>query len=142
MPQGSGWFLMTIGVVLCVLEIFIPGFVIFPIGLGAISAGVLALFGGDTTWVLITWTVTSLVFWMMCRKIFKKMTPEDTKTGIEALVGKEAKVVEEINGDNGRVKVFGDEWQVINGRNEIIPVGKKVKVVGFEGNKLKVLAEK
>jgi membrane protein implicated in regulation of membrane protease activity len=142
MLQENAWILMTIGVVLCVAEIFLPGFIIFPIGVGALMAGGVAYFGAPTTWVLITWSITSIVFWLSARTFYKRLTPQEYKTGIEALVGKEGKVIEEINGEKGRVKIYGDEWEIINENNMTISVGEKVKIIGFEGNKLKVSFDK
>ncbi len=138
MFENMTWILMIVGVVLCVSEIFVPGFVLLPVGLGALVAGCVAYFDAPTTWVLLTWSASAIIFWLSARSFYKKLTPEELKTGIEALVGKEAKVVEEIIDEKGRVKIFGDEWAVINENNLTVPVGEKVKIVGFEGNKLKI----
>ena len=143
MPEdNASWILISIGLVLCVLEIFVPGFVIFPIGVGGIMAGVVTYFGVPLNLALVIWSLTSLMFWLSLRTIFKKVTPVEYKTGIEALVGKEAKVIEEIKGEKGRVKIFGDEWEVINESGKDIPVETKVKIIGFEGNKLKISLER
>lgn len=142
MMQENAWILMIIGVVLCVAEIFIPGFVIFPIGVGALVAGAIAYFNAPITWVLLSWSITSILFWLSARTFYKKLTPNDFKTGIDALVGKEAKVIEKIIEEKGRVKIFGDEWEVINDNNLTVSVGEKVKIVGYEGNKLKISVDK
>lgn len=142
MSQDDGWIIMAVGLVLCVLEIWIPSFVAFPIGVGAIFSGIVCYFGAPTSWVLLTWSITSFIFWLSIRNLYKKMTPEEYKTGIEALVGKDGKVIETIEKDKGRIKIFGDEWEVINESGDNIPIGEKVKVVGFEGNKLKIVLNK
>lgn len=138
MSENASWLLVSIGVIFCILEIFIPGFVILPIGIGAMIAGFAGYFGAPFSWVLVIWSVSSIVAWFTLRNLFKNSPEETYKTGIEALVGKEGKVIEPIDENKGRIKIFGDEWEVINESGKSIPVGDKVMVIGFEGNKLKI----
>ena len=142
MSQDDGWILMSLGLVFCVLEIWVPGFVILPIGVGALVSGIACYFIPSINIVLLIWSLSSILFWLVLRPLYKKMTPKEFKTGIEALVGKQGKVIEIVENEKGRVKIFGDEWEVINESGVSIPVGQKVKVVGFEGNKLKIISEK
>ncbi len=142
MGPNFGYFLGGIGVVLLVAEIFVPSFFLFPIGLGAIGAGVLAYFSVPTAWVLFSWSLISVASWLLLRRAFLKMVSCDgQKSWTDSIVGKQGRVITEIKAyddSHGRVKVYGDEWVVINDTDLNYQVGQAVDIVAMIGNKVKI----
>jgi membrane protein implicated in regulation of membrane protease activity len=60
--------------------------------------------------------------------------PPPLRTGVAALIGRTAIVVEEVNGLGGRVRIGGEEWSSrAYDETLVIPVGSKVDVMQIEG---------
>jgi regulator of protease activity HflC (stomatin/prohibitin superfamily)/membrane protein implicated in regulation of membrane protease activity len=60
--------------------------------------------------------------------------PPLLKTGPAALVGRSARVLEEVNGHGGRVRIGGEEWSARSyDESMVIPVGQSVDVMQIEG---------
>jgi membrane protein implicated in regulation of membrane protease activity len=60
--------------------------------------------------------------------------PPPLRTGVAALVGKTAIVIEEVNGHGGRVRIGGEVWTSrAYDEDLVIPVGTKVDVLQIEG---------
>ncbi|PCJ58006.1 MAG: hypothetical protein COA79_14640 [Planctomycetota bacterium] len=129
----------SLGILLCAAEVFAPGFILFPIGVGALAAGISSWAGLSITLSIFIWSSTSLIFWLSMSKLFHNKPEENYISGSQALIGKTGIVSEVIIPDKsiGQIKIYGDEWQVIwNGDNVETLVGEKVVVTGIEGNKL------
>lgn len=67
-----------------------------------------------------------------------RVLEKKAEVGPEALIGREAIVVEELNPE-GLVKIEGEYWRAIS-LNGVIKEGEKVKITGLSG--LKVLVER
>jgi membrane protein implicated in regulation of membrane protease activity len=60
--------------------------------------------------------------------------PPPLRTGVAALVGKTAIVIEEVNGLSGRVRIGGEVWTSrAYDEDLVIPVGTRVDVLQIEG---------
>ncbi|HEY6495243.1 MAG TPA: NfeD family protein, partial [Trebonia sp.] len=60
--------------------------------------------------------------------------PPLLKTGPAALVGRHARVLEEVTGYGGRVRIGGEEWSARSyDETLVIPVGDTVDVMQIEG---------
>lgn len=60
--------------------------------------------------------------------------PPPLRSGVAALVGKTAIVIEEVNGHGGRVRIGGEVWTSrAYDEDLVIPVGTKVDVLQIEG---------
>jgi membrane protein implicated in regulation of membrane protease activity len=60
--------------------------------------------------------------------------PPLLKTGPAALVGRPARVMEEVTGFSGRVRIGGEEWSArAYDETQVIPVGHTVDVMQIEG---------
>jgi membrane protein implicated in regulation of membrane protease activity len=67
--------------------------------------------------------------------LYKKGGSEDKiKTNTDALINRDAKVVEEINPDKntGRVSIDGDLWRAKSSSGELIEQNKQVIVISIE----------
>ena len=111
MPDWAIWFIVA-GVLL-VGEVVITAFVLGPISLAAIGAGLCALFGGSTEAQLIAFIVLSVLSLAFLRPIAKRhllARPREQRTGASVMVGLEALVLERVDRDRGQVKIEGDVW--------------------------------
>lgn len=138
----AGLLLILLGIALLVGEAFVPSFGILGIG-GAISLGLgsLLLFdveGSDLTvdssTVFTTVFTLSALMLLLGYLVFKSQRRKPT-LGMEGLIGEIGEVRLNMN-PNGKVFVHGEHWNA-EGDGEIT-VGEKVRVVGFEGMRLKV----
>ncbi|MCH8055115.1 MAG: hypothetical protein IH857_03035 [Deltaproteobacteria bacterium] len=138
----AGLLLILLGIALLVGEAFVPSFGILGIG-GAVSLGLgsLLLFdaeGSDLTvdrsTVFTTVFTLSALMLLLGYLVFKSQTRKPT-LGMEGLIGEIGEVRLKMNPD-GKVFVHGEYWNA-EGDGEIT-VGEKVRVVGFEGMRLKV----
>jgi membrane protein implicated in regulation of membrane protease activity len=60
-------------------------------------------------------------------------TPE-TRTGVAALVGSRAVVIERVDGDGGRVKLAGEVWSARSyDGHAVLEPGQSVDVIQIEG---------
>ena len=61
--------------------------------------------------------------------------PPELRTGVAALVGRSAIVLEEVNEHSGRVRIDGEEWTSRPYLDEtlVIPVGTRVDVMQIKG---------
>lgn len=118
------------------LEIIIPSFLMASIGIGCILAFFGAVFHVPFSIQLILFIIGTLAGIMSVKPLMKKYAYNKMaiKTNAGGLVGRIGKVKEEINEkeNTGCVAIDGDLWKCIPTRNEIIPVGEKVRVVSLE----------
>lgn len=59
--------------------------------------------------------------------------PVTARTGVAALVGRRATVVERVDAHSGRVKLGGEIWSARSYDNSVIEVGASVDVVEIQG---------
>ena len=135
------WFIAAL--ILSLIEILTPGFVILWFGVSAAIVGLLDLLGiHDTLIQVIIFVSLSLLMVILSRTFFKKTftkSPgENYKTNVDVLVGKNAKVTQEIDNSKGtgRIEVDGQDWAARSDDGITIPVGTNVSITRFEGVKL------
>ena len=127
------WWIVALA--LAVAEYFIPGvFFIFP-AIAAVVTAILATLGFSfVSLQLIVFTVLSAVLLFFMRPIWVKFaTGNSPKIGIDALIGKEALVVEEIDKIKGRVKIGADVFPAKTMDGRTVAEGSFVTVKKFEG---------
>jgi membrane protein implicated in regulation of membrane protease activity len=143
--QFLWWHWVVLGIVLMLLELAVPAFFLMWFGLGAVVVGgLLVVFPGITVaYQVITWTACSLVFLWLWFKVFKPNIYK-TKAGLAkgSFIGEVGLVIRDIRPyENGQIRlqkpILGDEvWESV--ADEEIKAGERVRVLGVEGNTLKV----
>lgn len=138
-----GWqFWLIVGFLLLIAEIFTPGFLLACFGVAALITTIPALFGVNVIWLIIIFAVSSVLSLLLLRPIMLRLWKDpEVKTGADALIGRRAKVTEEINEslDTGRVAVDGDNWRAhAENLHEIIPKGATVEIMARTSIELKV----
>ena len=106
---------------------------------GALAAMIAALLGAQVWLQSVIFGAVSVVLLLALRPFIKKyITPKQTKTNIDAVIGKEGLVTERIDNvaGTGRVKLDGMEWSARSTANEPVEAGTLIKVDRIEGVKV------
>lgn len=130
------WHLWTIAALLLfIIELFTAGFAVICLSLGAAGAAIAAACDLDIYGQLIAFTIVSLVALALVRPLLKRFFyrgGEKVATNVNAMVGRKAKVVMAIDGDEGRVMVDGVDWKARSVDGERVEVGTMVEIVAVE----------
>lgn len=128
----SSWiFLLIVSVIFLILEMFTPVLFFINLAVASVIAALVAYLGYSNTIITFVFLVVSISAIGFVRPLLlEKMNDEKKKTGLEdKYIGKLAKVIKEVSQTDGRVAIYGEEWQAVTTNNEIIPVGKEVKII-------------
>ena len=127
---------LVLAAVLGVAEIMTTTLAFGLIAAGAVVAGVVGVAGAGLPFQLIAFAVASAAGLGVVRPIAVRhiKQPPLLRTGTSALVGRSAKVVEEITDDGGKVRIGGELWSARPyDESQVIPVGSSVDVFAIEG---------
>ncbi|RKH53770.1 NfeD family protein [Corallococcus llansteffanensis] len=136
----TAWQLWLIAaIVLGAMEIKLSGFVTLWFALGALMASLIAGAGVGLDGQLVMFTLVSTALFGASRTIFKHVFMRDAvrlKTGIEAMLGQEAVVMEALSDPHGgTVRINGELWMA-RSLSGPLPEGERVTVEQIEGLKL------
>lgn len=126
------WMWLYLGCLLMLLELTIPGFVIFFFGLAAAAvSGILFLFDISFALQLALFSIFSVLFIVLLRKWFTRLflgVSSETKDVESEFVGRVAVVTEKISlGESGRILLRDSQWDAVAA--EEIDAGAKVRVI-------------
>jgi membrane protein implicated in regulation of membrane protease activity len=132
---------LAVGMGFIILEILSPTFFMVFFGISAFITSIVSLFDLDIIPQLFIFVILSIITLFVFRPFAKKhliADSDDTKTNVNALVGKEALVTERIvpSKNEGRVKITGDSWIAVATTEEEIAEGEKVIITEVEGAKV------
>ena len=129
------WWLIATGV-LIVAEVLTTSLVFAMIAGGAASAAIVAALGGSTPLQFAAFAVVSVALLALVRPVARKHlhTPTSIRTGVAALVGAEAEVLEPVDGRDGRIKLSGEIWsaRAYDGQSTFT-AGESVRVIEISG---------
>ena len=126
-------------IILVVMEFLTMGLTTIWFAIGALTAFFASLFGASFWIQIILFLVVSLIVLVVYRPLaVKYVNSRRTKTNVDDLVGKEAKVTEKIDNLNqtGRVVLNGMDWSARTTIGGTIDVDTIVKVIEVKGVKL------
>ena len=141
--EWENWQLwIAAALVLLICEVFVPGFVLACLGVGACGGALAASLGAGFAMQLTVTAVTSLIAFVFLRPLALRFgfSGSETATGVEALIDKKARVTKAFDPQTGlgRCKIDGDDW-----RSELEPhggtsplVGDMVRIIRVESNTL------
>jgi hypothetical protein len=142
--QPQYWHWLVFGMILIMVELFVPSFTIFWFGLaGLIVGGVLLVAPATTlTWQLFLWALASGCMTYLWFKLFKPLMADRTKAGIsrEAILGEVGQVIRAPEDDRrGTVRfttplLGAEEWPFIC--EQKVAAGDRVAVADISGNTL------
>lgn len=139
------WHWLVLGVVLLILEMFVPTFALLWFGTAAIVVALLSwLLPLSVSWQVIIWLVVSVVLVVLWFKYIKPMAKDRTKAGLggSAFIGEVGMIIVSPQ-QNGKgvirfsVPLLGsDEWECQS--EQPLAVGDRAKIVNIAGNTLVV----
>ncbi|MGC9544335.1 NfeD family protein [Streptomyces sp. UG1] len=106
------------------------------LAVGAVAAALVAgIFGGDAVIQVVVFVVVSSALIAVVRPIANRHRAQPQHaTGIEALKGKQAVVLERVDASGGRIKLAGEVWSArALDTDRAYEVGQEVDVVDIEG---------
>ena len=119
-----------IAIVFVILELITTSFFLVWFGVGSVVAAILNYLGFDIYTQFLVFAIVSAILILSTRKFADKITPDSSKkTTSERLIGKEAKVLCQVDENTFIVSVAGEEWSAHT--NDSIDIGDIVKVVGI-----------
>ena len=138
------WLALT--AVLLIIEIVTLGLTTIWFAAGALFAFFAALLGMNQDIQIGVFVVVSVVLLFFTRPLaVKYLNTKTIKTNTEALVGKTARVIVDINNlkSQGQVVINGLEWTARSSDDTVVfKIGDAVTIVGIEGVKLIVEGQK
>ncbi len=127
---------LVLAAVLGVAEVMTTTLAFGLIAVGAVVAAVAGAAGVGLPFQLGAFALAAAAGLVVVRPIAMRhiKQPPLLRTGTSALVGRSAKVVEEITDDGGRVRIGGELWSARPyDESQVIPVGSTVNVFAIEG---------
>ena len=134
----AGWLAWCIAaVLLAVGELFTPGlFFLGPVALAAVAAATAAAIGAAVWLQLAVFIAGSAASLGLLRPIARAhlRMPAAIRTGVAALEGAHAVVLQRVDQNGGRVRIGGEEWSARAFMpDQVIEAGAQVEVVKIEG---------
>jgi membrane protein implicated in regulation of membrane protease activity len=104
---------------------------------GALGGMAVALAGGAVAFQLVAFVVVSLALLAVVRPIATKRLTQNTPLqldGVQALVGRTARVTRAVDRHGGRIKLGADEWTARSQHEgEAFAIGETVRILEVEG---------
>jgi len=129
-------FWIVIAAAFAVGEIFTLGFFLAPFAGGALVAALVDGVGGGLGLSVAAFVVASAVLLTALRPVARAhlRIPPSVRTGTDALVGRNATVLERLSGEGGSVKLEGEVWSARPyDEDEVIEAGARVVVLEIRG---------
>ena len=136
--MGAMYWLIGV-VALLAIELLTMGLTTIWFAGGALAAFVVTLLGCGRGIQIVVFLVVSFVLLFFTRPVAAKyFNAQREKTNVDSLVGKEAKVIADINNfdQKGTVLVDGMEWSARTEDDSVIAKGNKVEILQIKGVKL------
>lgn len=141
-PEAWRWIWLAVAVSGVVGEIATAGtFFLFPFGIGAAVAAVLAFAGLALGWQWLAFVVVSFAVFAATRPIVRRLDARESVKGVGAgrLIGMQGLVLDAVDHESGIVRVGGEEWRAQSRDRVRVPAGSQVLVVEVVGTRLVVL---
>ena len=106
------------------------------LAVGAVAAAIAAGLGGDIVVQVLVFAVVSVALIAVVRPIATRHRSQRPQlvTGVDALKGKQAVVLERVDNAGGRIKLAGEVWSARSlDTGRAYEVGQEVDVVDIEG---------
>jgi membrane protein implicated in regulation of membrane protease activity len=130
-----GWWLIA-ALLLALVEVLTTLLIFGMLAVGAGAAALGGYLGLDIIGQSMVFTVISLTMLVLVRPIARRhlRMPAETRTGVAALIGRPAVVVERVDATGGRVKLEGEIWSARSYvQTQVLEPGVTVDVVEIKG---------
>ena len=130
------WLIWIIaGVVFFIIELFTPMLFFLNLAFACLITAIGAYFNVTFFGQIVIFVLVSTLFLASLRPfLMKNVNPKDTTTGLESkYVGQDAKTIKPTNGLDGRITIYGEEWEARSINGEEIPENANIKIIKNEG---------
>lgn len=106
------------------------------LAVGGVAAAVTAGLGGGPVTQVVVFAVVSTALILVVRPVARRMRTErpELASGVDALKGRQALVLEKVDGQGGRIKLAGEVWSARSlDSGESYEPGSQVDVVEIDG---------
>jgi membrane protein implicated in regulation of membrane protease activity len=127
---------LGLAVVLGIVEVTSLDLVFAMLAVGALSGTVAALVVNNLAIEVFVALIVAIGMLFVVRPIALShlRTPRAIRTGVAALIGEQGVVTEQVDGENGRIKLRGEVWSARTyDPSHVIAAGKHVEVVEIDG---------
>ena len=126
-------FIVICGIAFVILELFIPTMFFLNFALAAFLTAIASLYISKMLVLVLIFFVLSFLSFAFLRPLILRRYPKDSETGVnDKYIGKKAKVIEDISGDNGAVSIYDERWAARTEDGSLIPAGSEVKIVKID----------
>jgi membrane protein implicated in regulation of membrane protease activity len=124
-----------LALILGIIETTTLDLVFLMLAVGAAGGAVVAALGAPFLVQALAAIAVSVAMLGVVRPIAKRHLHQaiSERTGVAALVGRRATVLERVDGNGGRVKLAGEVWSARSYDGSVIEVGASVDVVEIQG---------
>jgi membrane protein implicated in regulation of membrane protease activity len=133
----QSWVLWVIvAAVLGTAELMAATFDLLLLAIAALAAGTIAGIGLGIGFQVLAFAVTAATLAVLVRPVARRHLTghPHLRTGVAALIGREAVVLAPCDRDTGRVRIGGEEWSARSYDPHLqIPAGTRVDVFAIEG---------
>ncbi|MFI9719006.1 NfeD family protein [Streptomyces sp. NPDC052396] len=134
MNTWAWWLVAAVGLGIPLVVTALPEFGM--LAAGAVAAAVTSGLGGGIVIQFIVFTVVSVALITVVRTVANRQRARrpELRSGVEALKGREAVVLERVDGDGGRIKLAGEIWSARSlDAEHSFEVGQRVDVIDIDG---------
>ncbi|MEX2986281.1 MULTISPECIES: NfeD family protein [Streptomyces] len=128
------WLVAAVGLGIPLVVTAMPEFGMFAVG--AVAAAVTAALHGGMVAQVVVFAVVSVALIAVVRPLANRQRSRrpEVKSGIDALKGRQAVVLEQVDGNGGRIKLAGEIWSArALDPGRVHAVGEQVDVVEIDG---------
>lgn len=126
-------FIIICGIVFIILELFVPSMFFLNFALAAFVTALASLYTTKLLTLVLVFFVFSFLSFAFLRPLLLKRKSKEIETGVnDKYIGKKAKVIEEVSGDNGVVSIYDERWNARTEDGAVVPVGKEVEIVRID----------
>ncbi|MFD3522048.1 NfeD family protein [Streptomyces sp. NPDC058653] len=128
------WLIAAVGLAIPLVLTAMPEFGMFSVG--AVAGAVVAALGGGIVAQVLVFVVVSVALIAVVRPLAARQSARTPRlaTGIDALKGRQAVVVERVDGSGGRIKLAGEIWSARTlDAEQVFEPGEKVDVAEIDG---------
>ncbi|MGY1915451.1 NfeD family protein [Blastococcus sp. SYSU DS0973] len=134
----AAWLLWLIGAgLLAIGEVLTLDLVLLMLAGGAVGGMTVALLGGAAVLQVVTFIVVSAVLLVLVRPLAKKQLTDRTPLqldGVDTIIGKTAKVTQDVDVSGGRIRLGADEWSARSQHSgESFAAGETVRILQVDG---------
>ena len=127
---------IVVALVLGIVETQTTVLVAGMIGIGALAGAATAALGAPPAAQVAAFAVLSALLLLVARPIARRhlRIPTELRTGVQALIGQDALVLERVDHRSGRVKIGGEVWSARHlNPDVVVEVGDTVQVLSIDG---------